>query len=255
MLKKRILPVLLISDGRLVKSINFDSLRETGTPVSQAKIYNAHNVDELIFLDIDASTKGSNFESLLDIIENVSEECFMPIAVGGGIRSIDQIKALLRSGADKVIINTAAVEDRNFVREASEIFGRQCIVASIDVRYSATGYQVYTQGGTSLSDVDLRELVLDLEEKGVGEFVFTSIDNEGVMKGYDTKLIKLVRSFGINRPILINGGAGNYEHLLDAFNLGVDGVCCASIFHFGDNTPLRARAYLLNNDIEMKRVK
>ncbi|MDP3270032.1 MAG: imidazole glycerol phosphate synthase cyclase subunit [Legionella sp.] len=255
MLKKRIIPTLLLSKGRMVKGKQFANFRDTGDPVSAARIYNAQNADELFFLDIDANRHGSAFELLENTVKNVAKECFMPLSVGGGIDSIDKIRRLLLAGADKVSITTAAHTDPDLINTAANLYGRQCIVVGLDVRLEDGSYVLYSHCGTQKTTKNLRDYVLEMTERGVGEFVINSIDNDGMMKGYDLDCAALVRTY-TDRPIIISGGAGTFMHLVDAFKeANVDAVSCASLFHFGDNNPIRARSYLLNQGIPMKLTK
>lgn len=253
MLKTRIIPVLLLKNGRMVKGKKFKDFRDVGDPVSAARIYNAQNADELIILDIDATHQNRNV--VVDIIERVSKECFMPLAVGGGIRSGADIRSLLLAGADKVVITTAAVEDPEFIREAARDFGSQCIVAGIDVMREESGYSVWTHSGTKRTPLDLLQHVRGLERNGAGEIFVNAIDRDGMMCGYDLELAEMVQR-STSLPVIIAGGAGNFEHLRDAIlRAKVHAVGCSSVFHFGDNNPIRARAYLKNAGIPMKKTK
>lgn len=220
--------------------------------MSAARIYNAQKADELAFLDIDAHHE--NRGTLLRIIEEVSRECFMPFTVGGGIRSPDDVRNLLKAGADKVLINSAVVGNPQLVADAAEIFGTQCIVAGVDVRKEHDRYRVYSHGGRVPADIDLVEHVRRLEKMGAGEIFINSIDQDGMMTGYDQDLLRLVVGT-THIPVVACGGAGNFQHLADAFqNCGVHAVACASLFHFGDNNPIRARSYLKNKGIPVKNV-
>lgn len=252
MLKKRLIPLLLLKSGRMVKGRQFRDYRDTGDPVSAARIYNAQKADELMFLDIDATREGRS--ALLGIIQKVSEECFMPFTVGGGVQSIEDVRHLLQAGADKVLINSAAAENPSLIEAAATMFGRQCIVAGIDVRKENGTYRIYSHCGARRTDLDLLQQVRDLEALGAGEFLINSIDRDGMMGGYDGDLVKAVVA-ATRRPVIACGGAGNFEHLLEAFDLyGAHAVACASLFHFGDNNPIRARAYLKNKGIPVKNV-
>lgn len=249
MLKTRTIPVLLLREGRMVKGQKFCQFRDTGDPVSAARIYNAQNADELAFIDIEATNKGRS--ALVQIIEAVSSECFMPLLVGGGVQSVDDVRSLLCAGADKVLINSAAIEVPGLIREATRIFGSQCVVVGIDVRRHRGGYQVWTHCGTKLSNTDLVAHIKRMQVEGAGELIINSIDEDGMMNGYDLTLLKLVRQHtGI--PIIAMGGAGNFQHLAEAIAANVHAVACASLFHFGDNNPIRARAFLKNNGIAVK---
>ena len=250
MLKVRIIPILLLKNGRMVKGKQFSDFRDTGDPVFASRIYNAQFVDELIFLDITATNEGR--ETNFEIIELVSKECFMPLTIGGGISNILQIRKLLKAGADKVVINTAAVNTSQFVEDAAAVFGSQCIVIGIDVRYEEGRYVVYTNSGKAKTDLLLEEHIVNMERLGAGEIFINSIDCDGMMKGYDLELIKLVLTY-TTLPVIACGGAGNFMHLVDTYKqTGVGALAMASIYHFGDNNPVRARSYLKNQDINIK---
>lgn len=252
MLKVRIIPILLLKDGRMVKGKQFTDYRDTGDPVFASRIYNTQFVDELIFLDITATNEGR--ETYFDIIEQVSKECFMPLTIGGGISNVSQIRKLLKAGADKVVINTAAVNTPQFIEEAAAVFGSQCIVVGIDVRYEEGNYIVYTNSGKVKTDLVLADHIVNMERLGAGEIFINSIDRDGMMQGYDQELIKLVLTY-TTLPVIACGGAGNFMHLVDAYkNTGVGALAMASIYHFGDNNPVRARSYLKNQDINIKTV-
>lgn len=254
LLKTRIIPVLLLKNGRMVKGRKFRDFRDVGDPVSAARIYNAQNADELIILDIEATHERR--QTLVDVIERVSKECFMPLSVGGGVNSVSIIKDLLHAGADKVVITTAAAMSPTFVTNAARLFGNQCIIAGIDVMREEDGsYSVWTHSGTKRTELDLVEHVRNMEASGAGEIFINSIDRDGMMCGYDLELAALVQQ-NTSLPVIIAGGAGNFEHLRDAIQkAGVHAAACASVFHFGDNNPIRARAYLKNAGIPMKKTK
>lgn len=251
--------MLLLSKGRMVKGKQFTDFRDTGDPVSAARIYNAQNADELFFLDIDANRHPEGQAQAFDILEQtvgrVSKECFMPLSVGGGVDSIDKIRRLLLAGADKVAITTAAHENQDFIANAAHLFGRQCIVVGLDIRKIEGEYKLYSHCGSKVRDISLRDFVLSMTERGAGEFLINSIDNDGMMAGYDLEAAKLVKSY-TDRPVIVAGGAGTFMDLVDAFKQAeVDAIACASLFHFGDNNPIRARSYLLNQNIPMKLTK
>jgi cyclase len=236
----------------MVKGKKFSSFRDTGDPVFSSRIYNAQFVDELIFLDIDATNE--NRDTNVSIIEQVSQECFMPLTIGGGINSINQIRKLLLAGADKVVINTSAIKDPTFVSKAAEIFGSQCIVIGIDVKFEENRYVVYSNSGTIRTNLILENHIRHMQECGAGELFINSIDNDGMMAGYDNKLISIVMK-ETTLPVIACGGAGNFMHLVDTFNVtGVSALAMASIYHFGDNNPVRARSYLKNQNINIKLV-
>ncbi len=252
MLKTRLIPVLLLKNGRMVKGKQFKDFRDTGDPVSAARIYNAQKADELAFLDIDATTEGRG--TFLHVIERVSEECFMPFTVGGGVQTIEAIREVLKAGADKVLVNTAVVENPTFLARAADIFGRQCMVVGVDVRRKDDGYEVWTHSGKTQTRVDLAQHLENVQKLGAGEIFINSIDEDGMMNGYDKRLLHLVRSL-CSIPVIACGGAGHFQHLAEAIEeCGVDAVACASLFHFGDNNPIRARAFLKNRNIPVKNI-
>jgi len=252
MLKKRIIPTLLLKKGRMVKGRQFKDFKDTGDPVSAARIYNAQKADELVFIDIEASTNDRGL--LFSIVEKVAEECFMPFTVGGGIKNLHDIKTMLRVGADKVLINTAALENPSLISSAADTFGNQCIVAGIDVRRKENNWQIYTHGGQKNSRFALSEYLKILQNRGAGEILVNSIDFDGMMSGYDLDLLRLVRS-QTDCPIIALGGAGNFQHLAEVLSTELaDAVACASLFHFGDNNPIRARAFLKNKGIAVKNI-
>ncbi len=251
MLKRRIIPTLLLRNGRMVKGKQFRDFRDTGNPVTATRVYNAQAADELVFLDIEASQE--NRGTLLGIIEQVSTEAFMPFSVGGGITSLQAVRDLTLAGADKVVITTAAVENPGLIAEAAEAFGGQCIIAGIDVKQEDGRYVVYTHSGHNRTDVDLITHVKNMEKMGAGEIFINSIDHDGMMQGYDLDLIKIV-SEATTRPVIAMGGAGNFQHLVEAYAAGAHAAACASVFHFGDNNPPRARAYVKNAGYPVKTV-
>lgn len=250
MLKKRIIPTLLLRNGRMVKGVHFDSYRDTGDPVYAARVYNSQYVDELVFIDIDATEEKRATQ--YEIIEKVSKECFMPFTIGGGVTSSDHVRKLLQVGADKVLINTAALENPEMVKDCANRFGAQCLVIGIDVKKENGNYAIYSHSGRRKSEKKLLDHLAMMEEFGAGEFLINAIHQDGTMRGYDIELLQLVKKH-TKRPIIASGGAGNDLHLVDAFKLAdVDAVSMASMYHFGDNNPPRTRAYLRNNDIEIK---
>ncbi len=245
MLKHRVIPCVLLKDWQLVKSINFNSFRTIGHPTSTARIYNARNVDELIVLDIDASLDGNEINT--EIIEDIANECFMPLTIGGGIKTIDDIYKILNAGADKISINTKALDDLEFIRTASNIFGSQCIVCSIDVKKVNNEYKVYNKS-RGLLDMDPLTLAKQYETYGAGEILLTSIDKEGSTKGYDIELIKIFKS-KLKIPIILNGGMGEPKDAVEAINNGADAISAAYIFHFSQYTPNDIKKVLLKNNI------
>jgi len=251
MLKKRLIPVLLLKEGRMVKTIKFDKLREVGFPVTTAKVYDAQGADELIFLDIEASSK--NRDITMDVIKNVAEHCFMPLTVGGGIRTLEDIRKLLSAGADKVSINTAAVENPDFIKQACNKFGDQCIIVSIDVKKNDEGkYEVFTHGGKNATGLDPIGWAKKAESLNAGEILITSIDKEGTMDGYDLDLVKEVVN-AVSIPVIAHGGVGTLKHLAEGIlDADASAVAAASIFHFTDQSPIKARRYMKGANIDVR---
>ncbi len=251
MLTKRIIPCLDVKDGRVVKGVSFVELVDAGDPVESAKAYEAQGADELVFLDITASHEKR--KTILDVVEKTASEVFMPLTVGGGIRTLDDIKELLRAGTDKVSINTTAVEDPEFVRRASERFGSQCIVVAIDAkRRPEGGWEVYTHGGRKARGLDAIEWARKMESFGAGEVLLTSMDRDGRKDGYDLELTRGV-SEATSIPVIASGGAGTLEHIREAFTEGLaDAALAASIFHFGVFTIPETKEYLLSRGIRVR---
>lgn len=251
MLTKRIIPCLDVKDGRVVKGVSFVELRDAGDPVESAKAYERQGADELVFLDITASHEKR--KTILDVVEKTASEVFMPLTVGGGIRTLDDIKELLRAGTDKVSINTTAVEDPDFVRRASERFGSQCIVVAIDAKRRADGgWEVYTHGGRKARGLDVVEWAKKMESLGAGEILLTSMDKDGTKDGYDIELTSAV-SRATSIPVIASGGAGALEHMYEAFTKGLaDAALAASIFHFGVFTIPETKEYLKGRGIRVR---
>jgi len=251
MLKVRLMPTLLFKSLGLVKGVQFDSWRRVGSIMQTVKVYNMREVDELVFLDINATREGRcpDFE----MIDEVADECFMPLTVGGGIRTIDDVRRLLQVGADKVAINTAAVLTPDLIPLVVHNFGSQCVVVSIDAKKLPSGhYEVFTHAGTQPSGKDPVTLAKEAEELGAGEILITSIDRDGTMMGYDFELTGSV-SNAVSIPVIASGGAGNYEHMLLALTAGgASAVAAASIFHFTQQTPLEAKRFLKEHGINTR---
>jgi len=251
MLKKRIIPCLDVKDGRVVKGINFLNLKDAGDPVEQAQIYDKGGADEICFLDITASSE--NRKILLEKVRETAQSCFVPLTVGGGVSSIDDIKNLLLAGADKVSINTAAVKNHNFIKESSIRFGSQCIVIAIDVKkVSDNKWEVFTHGGRNPTGIDIIKYAKIVENNGAGEILLTSMDRDGTKTGYDIELTKTVSNL-VSIPVIASGGVGNLDHLYDGLKLGLaSAVLAASIFHYGNYTILEAKKYLSDKNIPVR---
>ncbi len=240
MLSVRIIPCLDVRDGRVVKGVNFVNLVDAGDPVEQAKAYENQGADELVFLDITASS--DNRAIMRDVVERTAGECFMPLTVGGGLRTLEDIRLMLNAGADKVSLNTSAITNPDLVSEASAKFGNQCIVVAIDAKREGEGrWNVYTHGGRNRTELDAVEWAKEVERRGAGEILLTSMDCDGTNDGYDIALTRAV-SDAVKIPVIASGGAGNLKHLVDAVKLGgASAVLAASIFHFGTYTIEQAK--------------
>ena len=251
MLKVRIVPTLLFKDVGLVKGIGFDSWRRVGPALSAVKVYNMREVDELVFFDITATPEGRRPD--LQQIEALAAECFMPMTVGGGVRTVEDIRALLMVGADKVAMNTAAIETPDLVRQGAERFGTQCIVVGIDARKTADGWQVFSHCGKRPTDLDIVEHAQRMEALGAGEIIVTSIDRDGTMLGYDVELMRKV-SDAVRIPVIASGGAGNYQHMAELLHeTRGAAVAAASIYHFTEQTPREAKLYLQEQGFPTRR--
>jgi len=251
MLKKRIIPCLDVDKGRVVKGINFLNLKDAGDPVEQAKIYSDNGADELCFLDITASHENRSI--LLDKVSQTANSCLIPLTVGGGVRSLEDIQNLLRAGADKVSINTAAVLNPDFVKQSSIKFGSQCIVIAIDVKKINSGtWEVFTHGGRKNTGLDAIMFSKKVEKLGAGEILLTSMDRDGTKTGYDLDLIKRV-SKSVSIPVIASGGVGNLDHLYQGFSIGgASAVLAASIFHYGNFSIMDAKNFLLQKGISVR---
>jgi cyclase len=243
MLKVRIIPCLDVAEGRVVKGVNFVDLVDAGDPVEQASVYDAAGADELCFLDITASHE--NRDTIFDVVQRTAEKCFMPLTVGGGVRTTEDIRKLLLAGADKVSINTAAVHNPDFVREAAEKFGTQCIVVAVDAK--ATGpdtFEIFTHGGRKETGIDAVEWSKRMEDLGAGEILLTSMDRDGTKQGFNLPLTRAV-SDAVGIPVIASGGVGTLDHLVDGVTEGhASAVLAASIFHFGTYTVAEAKAHM-----------
>lgn len=248
MISKRIIPCLDVKDGRVVKGVQFLNLRDAGDPVKIAKKYSEQGADEITFLDITASHE--NRETMIDVVERTASEVFVPLAVGGGVRVLNDVRNLLLAGADKVAINTAAVKRPQFIKDAAEKFGSQCIIVAIDARSEGRDkWTVYTHGGRNPTGIDAVEWAVKMESLGAGEILLTSMDKDGTKDGYDIELTRTV-SRSLNIPLIASGGAGKVEHLMDAINYGeADAVLCASVFHYGEFTIPEVKEFLKSKGI------
>ena len=251
MLKSRVIPCLDVKDGRVVKGVNFVDLRDAGDPVESAIVYDKAGADELCFLDITASHE--NRGTLLDVVQRTAEACFMPLTVGGGVRTLDDIRTLLLAGADKVSINTAAVNDREFVKRAAEKFGSQCIVVAIDAKsVAAERWEIFTHGGRRATGIDAVEFAQEVVSLGAGEILLTSMDRDGTRVGFDLPLTRLV-SDSISVPLIASGGVGNLDHLVAGIRDGhASAVLAASIFHFGEFTIGEAKQFMAGHGLNMR---
>ena len=250
MLKNRIIPCLDVKNGRVVKGINFVDLKDAGDPVEQAKVYSDGGADEICFLDITASNE--NRDTIYNVVKDTSKKCFVPLTVGGGVRSIEDINKLLNCGADKVSINTAAVQNAEVVIESSKKFGSQCIVVAIDAKKNGNVWEVFTHGGRNNTGINAIEFAKKMEECGAGELLITSMDRDGTQVGYDIDLMNKISSI-INIPVIASGGVGNLDHLVDGIKLGkASAVLAASIFHYGKYSVKEAKQYLDSKGIPVR---
>lgn len=250
MLAKRIIPCLDVDNGRVVKGIKFVSLTDAGDPVEQAKRYDSEGADELTFLDITASSDRRDI--VAGLVRRVADEVFIPFTVGGGLRSVEDIRAILRAGADKITLNTAALEDPQLISACAETFGSQCVVVAIDARRREGGWDVYTHGGRRNTGRDTIEWSITAERLGAGEILLTSMDCDGTRAGYDIELTRAVSS-SVRIPVIASGGAGNVEHFYDALTAGgASAVLAASLFHFGELSITEVKSYLRGRGLEVR---
>ena len=251
MLKRRIIPCLDVKDGRVVKGINFINLVDAGDPVEQAKVYSDSGADEICFLDITASNE--NRDILLDTVQKTAEQCFVPLTVGGGVRSLQDIRNLLLAGADKVSINTAAINNPDLIKQAALQFGSQCIVVAIDAKKTSEDkWNVFTHGGRNQTQLDALEFSLLAQNNGAGEILLTSMDKDGTKSGYDINLTKTI-SNNLSIPVIASGGVGTLEHIRDGIvNGGASAVLAASIFHFGEFSNKQVKEYLKSQSVSVR---
>jgi cyclase len=253
MLKTRIIPCLDVKDGRVVKGVNFVDLVDAGDPVEQAKLYDAAGADELCFLDITASHE--NRDTILDVARRTAEQCFVPLTIGGGVRTLEDIRNLLLAGADKVSIMTAAVKNPDFVREAAQKLGSQCIVVAIDAKSggaTSSGFEVFTHGGREATGIDAVEYARLVEEKGAGEILLTSMDRDGTREGFNLPLTRAIAD-AVGIPVIASGGVGTLDHLVEGVRQGhASAVLAASIFHFGEHTIHEAKQYMAKHGVPVR---
>jgi cyclase len=249
MLKTRVMPTLLYKDFGLVKGLSFDSRRRVGSVMQAVKVYSLREVDELVFLDVTATLDGRDPD--FELVDDIADECFMPLTVGGGIRTEDHVRRLLQVGADRVLVNTAAVERPELIRATAETFGTQCIAVSIDARRVGDGFEAFTHAGTRATALDPVELAESAEGNGAGEILLTSIDRDGTMSGYDLELVERVAQ-AVSIPLIASGGAGSYEHMVEVLRAGASAVAAAAMFHYTECTPLEAKRFLASSGIPVR---
>lgn len=250
MLKRRVIPTMLYADFGLVKGEGFNSWRRTGSVIQTVKIYNMRNVDELVFFDINATKEDR--EPDYQLIHDVADECFMPFTVGGGIKTVEQIRKVLLAGADKVVLNTVLQENPSLVREAAEVFGNQCIVVALDVKKMGNDYRVFTHSGQTETSLTLVEAAKLAETLGAGELLVTNIDLDGTLQGCDKELFRLTVE-AVNIPVIGAGGVKDYQDMYHAFDsTGIDAIASAAMYHFTEQTPNEAKAYLKSHGINVR---
>ena len=250
MLKKRIIPTLLFKNNKLVKGINFNSWRTVGSIMQAVRIYKMRKVDELILLDISATNLNKKID--LDLINEVANECFMPLTFGGGIKNLEDISNILKSGADKVCINTAATNNLKFIKDACRVFGSQAIIVSVDYKKNKNNLDIWSNSGQIKTNLIFEDYLKDLENIGVGEIILTSIDRDGTMTGYDIDTLKKINKF-LNIPVIAAGGAGDFENMFDLLKTtNISALAAASIYHFTKKTPLDVKKYLKEKKIPVR---
>jgi len=251
MLKKRIIPILLYANGRLVKSFKFDNFRDVGDPVRSSKVYSDQDADELIVLNVNRGFKDT--KEFSEVISEISKVCFVPLTVGGGIKNIEDAKLLFNSGADKIALTTAPLMNISLVEKLSNLYGRQAIVVGVDLGLIAGEYKIHSNNGKVMHNYLIEDYIKRVIFSGAGELLLQVIDCDGAMSGYQLSCLNRVLSSS-TVPVICGSGSGNFDHLKQALELGADAVACGSLFNFGDNNPLRAKAYLVNYGIPLKRV-
>jgi len=250
-LATRVIPCLDVDAGRVVKGVNFVGLRDAGDPVELAARYDAEGADEVVFLDITASSDAR--DTIVDVAARTAEQVFLPFTIGGGVRTEDDVRRLLRAGADKVSLNTAAVANPELVRHAAETFGSQCIVVAVDALRRDDGWEVVTQGGRRPTGLDVLRWAEQVTELGAGEILLTSMDRDGTLEGYDLELTRAVAE-AVDVPVIASGGVGTLEHLAEGAAVGAEGLLAASIFHFGEHSVAEAKRYLAERDVPVRPV-
>ncbi|WP_048159721.1 imidazole glycerol phosphate synthase subunit HisF [Thermococcus barophilus] len=249
MLAKRIIAALDIKEGRVVKGIKFQNIRDAGDPIELAKRYEEEGIDEIVFLDITASFEKRRI--LLDLVKRIAEEIYVPFTVGGGIRSVEEIREIIKSGADKVFLNTAAVENPKLVSEAAKVVGSANLVIAIDAKWNSKYWEVYTHGGRKARGLDAIEWAKEVERLGAGEILLTSMDTDGTQQGFDIPLTKAIVE-AVDIPVIASGGAGSPEHFYEAFKIGAEAALAASIFHYGKYTVRELKEYLAKKGVPIR---
>jgi cyclase len=251
MLKRRIIPIELLDNGRLVKTVGFSAARDVGDPVKSSEVYSDQDADELVLLNI--TREQRDVEALVDVVTRIARKCFVPFTVGGGIHCLEDAARLFAAGADKILVNSATYKYPGLITEIAVRYGQQAIVVGIDARSEESGFVLYSDCGSHRENVSLTEHVTTILAAGAGEIMIQSIDRDGTMVGYDLKLLQAIITLS-TVPVIVAGGAGDFIHLKQAFDLGTDATACGSLFNFGDNNPLRAKAFLNNHNIPLKRL-
>lgn len=251
MLKRRIIPIELLDDGRLIKTVGFSAPRDVGDPVKSSQVYSDQDADELILLNI--AREHRDIEVLVEVVARIARECFVPFTVGGGVGSLEDAARLFEAGADKVLVNSAAYTQPDLITKIGNRYGQQAVVVGIDARSETTGFVLFSNCGRRQEIVSLSDHVAAVAAAGAGEIMIQSIDRDGAMVGYDLSLLQSVIAMS-PVPVIVAGGAGDFMHLKQAFDAGADAAACGSLFNFGDNNPLRAKAFLKNYNIPLKRI-
>ena len=251
MLKRRIIPIELLDGDRLIKTVGFSAPRDVGDPVKSSQVYSDQDADELVLLNI--AREHRDIAALVDVVARIARECFVPFTVGGGIQCLEDAASLFAAGADKVLVNSATYSQPSLISEIAARYGQQSVVVGIDARSEETGFALFSDCGRVRERASLADHVATVVDAGAGEIMIQSIDKDGMMNGYDLTMLKLVISLS-PVPVIVAGGAGDFMHLKAAFDVGTDAVACGSLFNFGDNNPLRAKAFLKNYRIPLKRI-